>query len=146
MSVETKGMLNTPVEDCLAVVVDPTSERYAQTGRIVFHDWNEMGTVGVRFEDDSAGDFDDGLMANDDQFPQVRIMRKDDTEGIAKLQEVLETRRGDLLELYRPAVRAGRVALGAAIDRKKDFSDIIRIPEADEPAKKKIRFNFLNKN
>lgn len=117
-------MFSTPVEACVAVVVDPNHERYGQEASIYLHDWREYGTVFTTFSDGEKGQFNDGLFSKTD-LPQVEIMNRDDTEDIESLKARLPQIKEQLLGL----IAVNGVRIRPEEERAKarnDYFDLIR--------------------
>ena len=69
-------MFDTPVADCLAVVIDPNHARFCEEAAITYHDWREGGEVGVVFDDGKMAHLADGMMKGELVVPQVKIVKK----------------------------------------------------------------------
>lgn len=74
-------MFNTPVEMCMALVVDPDHPRYGQSARILLHDWQESGDVVVAFSDGQRESLHDGGVAGDPS-PQVLIFKRNEANKL----------------------------------------------------------------
>ena len=100
---------NTNVKDMVVLVVDPNHLRYGQVGRMLYHDWQEYGGIGVMFRDGIAEEFYDGLMKGDPKSKINRYYRhlnekglrfNKDGAGLRTLQDdFLKLQKGNLEEL-----------------------------------------------
>jgi len=89
---EMTKIIDVPMEQCVALVVDPTNSRYfGETGEIRFHDFTESGTALVGFPSRAVDTFHDGMMEGNPRVPDILIFKREDP----KLEKV----RGQLLNI-----------------------------------------------
>ena len=100
---------NTPVCECVAVVVSPDHPRFSQIAAIRMHDWKEFGQLYLEFDDGHRETFRDGLITNEPIPPEALVFKRSDEAALAQLLERLPKIKLQLRRLFRDCYKRSQL-------------------------------------
>lgn len=118
-------MFDVPVKDCVAVVVDPTHERFGQVADIEAHDWSEYGNFYLKLSDGQTMVATDDLMMDEVTPPMAIAFLRAEEEVVLQVVARLPELRADLRE-FMSKTEDPELSFGERKAAKAEFNRLVR--------------------
>lgn len=113
---------DTPMSECVAVVVSPDHVRFGQVADIRAHDWKEYGNLYLEFDDGHLETFRDGLISDETIPPEALIYPRSDQAGIDELLARLPEIKAKLRRLFHDCYNLSQLREGRLHHRRNFFA------------------------